>query len=455
MTLQTDLETAVTDVQADSQKLKDIVNGPASGAASMVTVDSGDVKTVARAIAEVGDTSNQAIKDLRNVTDADFLSKANRAGVAGMKVSGDDTTAGDLEAKLLTDTSLNATTQNGGANETRTLAVRAKSGGGIVIDADGVSVDRSFTKDQEARDLAIAAYIKADIAALDPAGAYGDIVSDNFVADTLATRTNAAYDAAGDFYTNHGGYSSDLASGKTITSSAAVSGYPAVQAVDGNSATKWYGSSTVRGASESLTIDLGSGSETEIRQITFKYSRDGGFSESHWPNSWKVYYSDDNASFVLAETVSGLAQDATLQIKQISAHGAHRYWRIENADSARYPSLDELQMMSILPPSDMTLRPDATTLPTANPLDLCMYFRVRDIEAVTEGVDRVIKASIDGGTTWATATITQVGTFGNTDKLIRADADVSAQTGDQFVWELATANAKEQQVKQVASLAGY
>lgn len=454
MTLQRDLETAVADVKADAQKLKGIVNGPASGDGSTVTTDSGNVKTAARAIAEVGDLSGHALKDLLNVTDADFLSKAHNAGVAGMKVSGDDTTAGDLEAKLLTDTSLNATTQNGGANETRTLAVRAKAGGGILIDADGVSVDPSFSEDQEARDLALTAYIKADIQAIDRAGVYGGIISDNFVSDTLKTKTNATYDAAGDFYTNQAGYGPDLTPGKTITSSAAVSGYAAAQAIDGNNATSWYGS-TVLGAAENLTIDLGSGSESEIRQITFKYSRIGGFSENHWSNSWGIYYSDDNVSFVLAETVSGLTQEATLQIKQISAHGAHRYWRIENADGARYPSLCELQMMSMLPPPDMTLRPTATTLPTANPLDLSMYFRVRDIEAVTEGADRVVKASIDGGTTWATATITQVGTFGNTDKLIRADADVSAQTGSSFVWEVTTFNAKEQQITQVASVPGY
>ena len=54
MTLQTDLETAVAQVTADSQKFKDIVNG---------------------------DTTNQAIKDLSNVSDGDFLAKATSAGV--------------------------------------------------------------------------------------------------------------------------------------------------------------------------------------------------------------------------------------------------------------------------------------------------------------------------------------------------------------------------------------
>ena len=78
MTLQTDLETAVAQVTADSQKLKDIVNGDTI---TVVNVDSGPVKSVAKAIAEIGDTTNQAVKDLSNVTDADFSAKAGTAGV--------------------------------------------------------------------------------------------------------------------------------------------------------------------------------------------------------------------------------------------------------------------------------------------------------------------------------------------------------------------------------------
>ncbi len=53
MTLQQDLEAAVAQVTADSNKLKDIVNGPADGDGSMVPTDSGDVKTVAKSLADM------------------------------------------------------------------------------------------------------------------------------------------------------------------------------------------------------------------------------------------------------------------------------------------------------------------------------------------------------------------------------------------------------------------
>ena len=127
MTLQSDLETAVADVKADARKLKDIVNGPASGAGSTVATDSGDVKTAARAIAEVGALSGHALKDLTNVPDADFAARARAAGVDGVKVSGDDTSAGDLEAKLLASGLAGLSTQNPAGAETRTIDVPVAS----------------------------------------------------------------------------------------------------------------------------------------------------------------------------------------------------------------------------------------------------------------------------------------------------------------------------------------
>lgn len=127
MTLQSDLETAVADVKADARKLKGIVNGPASGAGSTVATDSGEVKTAARAIAEVGDLSGHALKDLKNVPDADFAAKARAAGVDGIRVSGDDTSAGDLEGKLLASGLAGFSTQNPAGAETRTIDVPVAS----------------------------------------------------------------------------------------------------------------------------------------------------------------------------------------------------------------------------------------------------------------------------------------------------------------------------------------
>lgn len=93
MTLQTDLEAAVTRALAASNILKAIANGPVAGDASLVSVEAGVVKTVARALAEIGDVTNQAIKDLGNVLNADFAAKAIAAGVGG-DLRGEDNLAG-------------------------------------------------------------------------------------------------------------------------------------------------------------------------------------------------------------------------------------------------------------------------------------------------------------------------------------------------------------------------
>lgn len=53
MTLQSDLEAARDDIVADAAKFKGIVNGPASGAGSTVSTDNGDVKSVAKAVADL------------------------------------------------------------------------------------------------------------------------------------------------------------------------------------------------------------------------------------------------------------------------------------------------------------------------------------------------------------------------------------------------------------------
>jgi len=315
------------------------------------------------------------------------------------------------------------------------------------VTAQGIA-GLAASEDQVARDLALTAYIKADIAAADPAGVYGDIMSDNFTSDTLATKTNATYDAAGDYYHNPGGYGSDVTSGENFTSS----GGTAANAFDDNTgtATDPYDGDGVG------WIQVQFAAAKDIRKYRV-YIATGG-SEGEFITNFTLYASNTGA-FSGEEVTLDNWNTGTLSTgwheRTFSNGSTYTYYRLEKTSSSGSPDIFEIEMMEATSPLDMTLRPPAVTLPTANPLDMSMYFRVRDIDAVTDGTDRVVKASIDGGTTWATATITSLGDYGSTDKLIRADADVSAQSGSSFVWEVTTANSKEQQIKQVASVAGY
>ena len=90
----------------------------------------------------------------------------------------------------------------------------------------------------------------------------------------------------------------------------------------------------------------------------------------------------------------------------------------------------------------------------SEPNDAAVYVLKQNIDSVSEGTDFRAYASIDGGTSWAEASLTTVGNFGSTDKLIRAEADVSAQTGTSFKWKITTHNAKSQRIKQVTAYCG-
>lgn len=122
MTLQSDLESAIANARAAADLLKAIVNGPAAGEASLVEVESGTVKTLSRALAEVGDTSLLALKDLTNVVDAAFAAKADAAGVGG------DMKAGENLADLVDPEE--ALGNLGGLSAAEVMALIAAAGGG-------------------------------------------------------------------------------------------------------------------------------------------------------------------------------------------------------------------------------------------------------------------------------------------------------------------------------------
>jgi len=151
MTLQTDLEAAVARVLADSLILRAIVHGPVSGDASLVAVEAGIVKTVARALAEIGDVTNQAIKDLTNVLDADFAAKAIAAGVGG-DLRGEENLAGlaDAEAARGNLGLGNAATRNVGAGAGDVAAGDHGHAAMLTSDADatliaGVGIGQAYS----------------------------------------------------------------------------------------------------------------------------------------------------------------------------------------------------------------------------------------------------------------------------------------------------------------------
>lgn len=123
MTLQTDLQDAITRIQTDSDILHDITHGDET---ATITTENGPVNSVAKAIKDItDDISNAGINLLNAVTDAQNAQSGAEAArdvaiaVSGkVKISNDDTDAGTLDSKILAGNNIVLSLQNDGGNET-------------------------------------------------------------------------------------------------------------------------------------------------------------------------------------------------------------------------------------------------------------------------------------------------------------------------------------------------
>lgn len=173
-TLQERLETATAQVEADSTALHNIVHGDST---TTVTTDGGPVKSVAKLEADIQADleANTVVSQATGARDKaeqwaeetedtevetgqySALHHAAKAAASAaqvqaiadagaVKVSPDDTTAGDLEGKLLAGDGIAMSTQNDGAAETRTVVVDPGEGlqligGKVALDIDGLTTE--------------------------------------------------------------------------------------------------------------------------------------------------------------------------------------------------------------------------------------------------------------------------------------------------------------------------
>lgn len=304
--------------------------------------------------------------------------------------------------------------------------------------------------DQLARNMAAAAMALAN--ANDVAGPKGPFyLADPFTADSLATKTDATYDATNDLYYNPGAFSSDQipdmtgnttpsgtasASDETggLASSAMTDDISAGNAWQANAATGW------------IAYEF-TAAKTITRYTLQAMASFASFPANGYPKSW-TFDGYNGSGWDVLDTQANVAVWSTSEKRtyDISSPASYSKYRLNISANQGDPSwthLGELEMMTGGTSLDMTLEPTAGVLDTANPTDLMGYFLIEPVDALTMGTDVIGKLSIDGGTTLATGTWTKVGPFGaGTVELWRLDADVSAQTGTSVCWQITTANAK-------------
>lgn len=514
MTLQTDLETAIAQVLADSLKLKDIVNGDA---AMVVTVDSGPVKSVAKAIAEIGDTSNQAAKDLGNVLDTDFSAKAAGAGVG----------FGDVVAANNLSDIANATAArtNLGIGAAAVEAVATGGTGGLLrADGDGSNLTGivSGATTAEKANIMLNAFRIAVNGALtiqNMVDGRADVFTDQTGVDTISS-LNESYDAVNHLYAN-GGTPTTMTNTANLVSTTslnlntytftaasigtAATGRLVVIAVDMNGWTAPVSVSGVTVGGNACTLLRDSAhtpgeQSVSLWSVALATGTTGDIVVSTSPGNinwtaisvWAVYDANPLVTTTGTAAASGTAT-AVGFTATIPANGAAIAMAVQNVTSSWGAALTaafdtvsggsrRYTVATATPATVQTLAaltntPGGTSTPNfmvggvwsaANPsaLDMSLIsnpmtalsqptkaFVVvwqEDVGAVILNTDLKAWASRDGGTTWTQVTLAESAALA-TGRILTGTTDISAQpVGTAMKYKIETLNARELKIHGVA-----
>ena len=366
-------------------------------------------------------------------------------------VSGNDTTPADLETKILVAGPLSLSTQNDGANETRTITADVASQGEAET---GTASDVLMTPQRTAQ--AIAAL--ADVAAVETdvrlaflliAENSGDRlnmvdgISDPFADESdidTATSANETYDATGDYYHNPGPASVDT--GGTPTS---AYGGTAANANDNSDGTSWTSGSLTNFTSATaaqrrvLIVDLGS--VKTVNQVVVDNASFGSGSV----NTVEVQYSTDGTSYsTLGATFTvNTSPSSTTRTGPVSARYLALY--IGSGDfSGVAITVRDFEITTVGDPPNMTVVSDPFTADSSPDIGR-VHVQADPQDAITINTDLTAEISRDGGSTWTAATLVAAvetladGTIAYEDSSV----DISGQpSGTSMKYRLKTFNNK-------------
>ncbi|WP_417847123.1 hypothetical protein [Thalassospira povalilytica] len=321
------------------------------------------------------------------------------------------------------------------------------SAGLLRADGDGSGLVGILAGDQVARDMAASALAwqmaQSDATALaGPVGLFK--LADNFQSNSLATSLGATYDDANGWYSNEASpVLIPQGAGTPIGDMTSNGGLAA--AFDGDTSETEANCAAI--ASATGKIGKNYGSATEVAYFKVWGSNAYGFSSaisgtktatfvvegSNDGSSWTSVYSSgpqivgNNPSFEAA----------------VPGGASYAYYRLTVSVSAGTTTfVGELQFFEPGTPNNMTLRPFPATI-SPGTQNILAYFMVEAVDSITVGTDLLAKLSIDGGSTFSTAALEDLGVVGSTGaNLIRALADVSGQSGASMSYSVETANNK-------------
>jgi len=443
------IEVALDQLTATAQQLRE-------EATRSVKVPPGSTTDPSALIAQLQtdaeNAATSAASAVASANEAAASAAAAQAASGGVKVSGNDTMYGDLEAKLLAGTGVLLSTQNDGASETRTVSVDVGTSAGKIPVLDGggklataIIPSGISSVDPTARDIAM---MTSMIVWRNSSRASGPIPSgflNTFQTDELATKTNATYDAMNKLYVNQtqatagpsalSGTASYSAAATVIDRSFSIPNSSTVTYVGVHSSVVFSGkikialyvSAGVYNIVVSQSIShTGSGLEWFALTVPYVVPSSGVYNVG-------VYY---NFTGTNVQTVNvsraTVTSDATGDgVSLTESSGSVLPVGVKYTGAAL----------------NMILVPAAITI--ATPKSVALNIEHIPLVTVTLNTDLIAEASIDGGTTWATGQLVKLCDMDATagSQLLSATIDVSAQTGSSVKWRITTANTKAQSVR--------
>jgi hypothetical protein len=413
MTLQTDLQAAVSKATAAAQKLHDVAHGDA---VSTVATENGPVKTVAKTIAD---------------NEAEIA--ASRAEL-DQKVADAAASAAAAAAEDLSDGAVTTPKLEGGVS----VPGNGKYYGTNVLGAKGF-----FDLPASDADIKLLALYIADLWGdrLNMINGIVDPFDDASDVDAAAS-INEEF-GSGAFMASPASYGGDATGGGTaIGNGNYESGATGPdKAFDNNAATAYAGGGGELGASANgvswVGYDFGPGSLKRIRRFTIDQD------PNRYASSVKVQWSDDGLSWNTAATVGGLGAGASGN-KDFPEAGSHRYWRllcdanIPIADSWRVWEIEFIEPATV---NNMDLRSVAFTADAA-PSTARVALQARPIDAIVLNADLIAYASRDNGVSWTAGLLSLKEDLANGTKWYESGPiDISAQpAGTQMRWRVETLN---------------
>ena len=279
-----------------------------------------------------------------------------------------------------------------------------------------------------------------------------------FESDELSTKTNATYDATGDYYHNPGS-ASQIAQGTGSNIGNMTSSGGLAAAFDGTTS-QTAANCAMRDGTGSYIGKNYSSAPKRIVQATAYASSDSGWHFSNPSLTITLYGKNGSAPSSATDGTSlgntGSFSDSNGDSKTITSSDQSTQWDYVwihvDSGGGNPHYVAELELFEPGTSGNMTLS-DAAVTAAASPDTVAVLFMHRAIDSVTMGTDCVVKAKRNAGDGFTTsATPTEEADWGNY-KLWRAEVDLSGATaGTAIQFEFTTANNKEQQFRSVATL---